>query len=222
MSSSESMSSTESEDMPRVQSIRKPRKSKGIALILQKVSFPDHIKKQAIAIYDTLQVENHKSTKKRKLACYCVYKAYLIFRQNKKTSVDIIEIGHRLGLTAAESRSCINSRPEYKTGFKPHKSTLTYEDRIRSYIVEDCNMGPADADGVVEDFAKLLETDPSLKTRQSQTLIAGFIMYWMPLNSYQIDDKKLADDFGLSQGAIKFMCGEVKKSSVLYKDEMSD
>ena len=216
MSSSNSESSGDSSEEVCKSGTKSSRIPKGIAPILRTVNFPNHIKSLAIQVYDKLDIENHKSVKRLKIACYCVYQAYEIYNKGSNKPISVIEIGNRLGLTPAESKNAINNRPKYKDGFKPFKCVKTTADIIYSYIVEECNQTEDLAFQITADLNLLLKQEPEFKTCQTQTLIAGFIMYWMPLNSYKIDEKKLATYFGLSPGAIKSMCSKIKKSIPLH------
>jgi len=189
--------------------VKKPRKSKGITPIIKKSSFPDYIQKKALEIYDTLDVENHKSAKKKRLACYCVHQAYVA---HKKPWVNVIEIGKRLEMTPMESRNAVSTKPAYKKGFAPYDAEISQEDVIFHYITETCNLGESDANEIIKDFKTLLTFDPELTTKQSQTVIAAYLMYWMPLNSFVINEKNLAEDFGLVRGTVNSMCNDIKKS----------
>ena len=207
---------SQSAEEPVVLQIKSLRKPKGIAPILKHVSFPSHIKALAIQVYGTLDIQNHKSLKRLKLACYCVYQAYEIYSQGTNKNISVIEIGQRLGLTPAESKNSINNRPKYKDGFKQFKCIRTTTDIIYSYIVQECNQAEDLATKITLDFNILLQQNPELGTLQTQTLIAGFIIYWMPLNSYRVNENKLAMYFGLSTGAIKSMCGRIKKATPVH------
>lgn len=209
------MSSSSSEEVSST-TLTQVRKSKGIVPVLKGSIFPSYIRTLAIQVYSTLDIENHKSIKRLKLACYCVYQAYEIHNKGNRSAVSVIEIGSRLGLTPAESKNAINNRPKYKDGFKPFKCIKTSEDVIYSYIVGECNQTEDLASKITIDLNILLKQEPTLNTCQTQTLIAGFLMYWMPVNSYKIDEKKLATYFGLSLGAIKSMCGKIKKATPLH------
>jgi hypothetical protein len=184
-------------------------KEKGIAVILKKTAFPEDIKRSADDVYKTLDVGNHKSLKKLKIVCYCVYQAYCIAGEEPS----IIDIGARLGLSPMDSRAAVNNRPRYKPGHSAYKPSTSEEDRVRSYVIQRCDFSVDEAEKVVTDYSALLANDPRLRTLQPQTVMAGFIMYWMPLNGYAMPESILVTDFGLSIGAIKSMCTEIKKSA---------
>lgn len=208
------MSESSSEEQPvtvRVPISKKPRNSKGITPIIKKAPFPEPIKKRAIEIYNTLDVENHKSDKKKRLACYCIQQAY---SDKGEPEISVIEIGKRLGISPAESRNAVSTRPIYKKGFRASECNVTADKIIFTYVTETYNLSEERANEIVEDFNMLLATDPELKTKQTKTVIAAYLMYWMPMNCLEIDEKKLATDFGLVQGTVKSMCNEIKKSAV--------
>jgi len=189
---------------------KKKRVSKGIVPDIENLRYPEKIKRQAVRIYKQLDTGEHKETRRKKIACYCMYQAHIYF--DHEDDINVIELGKSLGLRKTEAKSAVSMKLKYKPGYAPIKPKYSYENVIRKYMMKEWDENQLSGtlvDDLIESFNQLLKDSPALKSKQFNTLIAAFIIHYMKTIGISIDTNKVSEDFGLDSGTVKSMQKEI-------------
>lgn len=178
--------------------------------LLKTLGLPEEVSRRARDVYDMLEVSNCKHDKKKRIICYCVLQAYV---QSGRPEIDMIEIGSRLNLTAADTKNAIANHPSYKQTTQLPERHVPIEEVLAKTMSERFNIDKDDVDAAVSDFKAFIAANPVMLTKQPHTVVAGYLMYWMMHNNYTVDDVEYASRFALHHGTIRTMFNAITEAA---------
>lgn len=178
------------------------KRGSSILIDLNRYNFPSDIKEKADEIYQKMDLNTHRNTKRKRLLFLCVLYAY----QAKEIHCDPKKIIQELELKDADMTKAISAFSEAKTGYS--------SDNQRKYPI-DClpdfcrDVGIESVDPVITLAKKIILKDKGLLDLYPQTVAAGILSYYMQINGIIIESKQFMKIVGLSDATINNMKNKI-------------